>query len=80
MANLILTLEYWKDGGWYVGQLVEIPGIMSQGHTLDALQSNIADAYHQALADERTQADAHPRSKSIPILVQREVTRIHPHP
>jgi predicted RNase H-like HicB family nuclease len=69
MTHPSLTLEYWKDGEWYVGQLVEIPGIMSQGHTLDALQSNIEDAYQQVLADERTQAAAHPRSKSIPILV-----------
>jgi hypothetical protein len=25
------TLEYWKDGSWFVGRLVEIPGIFSQG-------------------------------------------------
>lgn len=70
MKQISLTLEYWKDGDWYVGQLVEIPGVMSQGKHLEALQSNIDDAYQLVLA-ERTQAVPHPhrRSKSIPILI-----------
>ena len=41
-----LTLEYWKDGHWYVGQLREIPGVLSQGSTLKELEGNIQDAYH----------------------------------
>lgn len=32
-----LTLEYWEDDGWYVGRLVEIPGVVSQGETMDEL-------------------------------------------
>jgi predicted RNase H-like HicB family nuclease len=70
MTKISLTLEYWKDGDWYVGQLIEIPGVMSQGKTLEALQENIEDAYQLVLA-ERKQAVARPRShsKSIPILV-----------
>ena len=70
MTKISLTLEYWKDGDWYVGQLVEIPGVMSQGKTLEALQANIDDAY-QLVLTERKQALAPPRrrSKSIPILV-----------
>jgi predicted RNase H-like HicB family nuclease len=65
-----LTLKYWKDGEWYVGQLLEVPGVMSQGHTLAELEANIEDAYQLLLA-ERKQAIARPhsRSKSIPILV-----------
>jgi len=39
------TLEYWEDEGWYVGRLVEIPGIFSQGETLEELKENIQDAY-----------------------------------
>lgn len=39
------TLEYWTDDGWYVGRLLEIPGVFSQGETLDELQENIRDAY-----------------------------------
>ena len=39
------TLEYWKDDDWFVGRLVEIPGVFSQGETLDELKGNIKDAY-----------------------------------
>ena len=39
------TLEYWQDDDWYVGRLVEIPGIFSQGETLEGLKKNIQDAY-----------------------------------
>ncbi len=21
------TLEYWRDGDWYVGRLIEVPGV-----------------------------------------------------
>lgn len=39
------TLEYWKDRDWYVGQIMEVPGVMSQGKTLRELEQNIRDAY-----------------------------------
>jgi predicted RNase H-like HicB family nuclease len=39
------SLEYWKDDGWYVGRLKEVPGVFSQGESLDELKENIADAY-----------------------------------
>jgi hypothetical protein len=39
------TLEYWQDDGWFVGRLREVPGVFSQGQTLDELKENIADAY-----------------------------------
>ncbi len=68
MKKVTLTLQYWKDGDWYVGQLVEVPGVMSQGKTLEELQANIDDAYRLLLA-ERKQTFSRPRSKSIPILV-----------
>ena len=31
------TLEYWQDGDWYVGRLVEVPGVFSQGASLEEL-------------------------------------------
>ena len=40
------TLEYWKDDGWYVGRLKEMPAVMSQGETFEELQAIIRDAYH----------------------------------
>ena len=45
------TLEYWKDDGWYVGRLKEMPSVMSQGETLDELQSMIQDAYQLMVED-----------------------------
>jgi hypothetical protein len=39
------TLEYWQDGALIVGRLLEVPGVFSQGETLDELRENIQDAY-----------------------------------
>ncbi|MFQ6041794.1 MAG: type II toxin-antitoxin system HicB family antitoxin [Candidatus Poribacteria bacterium] len=46
------TLEYWKDEGWYVGRLKEVPGVFSQGETLQELEENIRDAYRLVLEEE----------------------------
>jgi len=46
------TLEYWRDKGWYVGRLKEVPGVFSQGPTLDELKENILDAYNLMIEDE----------------------------
>ena len=47
-----LTLEYWEDDGWFVGRLIEIPGIFSQGETVEELKENIQDAYKLMLESE----------------------------
>ena len=39
------TVEYWQDGDWLVGRVAEVPGVFSQGKTLDELRDNIRDAY-----------------------------------
>ncbi len=39
------TLDYWRHGEWYVGRLIEVPGVFSQGSTLDELDEDIQDAY-----------------------------------
>ncbi|MBF0495009.1 MAG: type II toxin-antitoxin system HicB family antitoxin [Deltaproteobacteria bacterium] len=39
------TLEYCIDDGWYVGRLKEVPGVFSQGETLEELESNIREVY-----------------------------------
>jgi predicted RNase H-like HicB family nuclease len=46
------TLEYWMDESWYVGRLMEIPGVFSQGETLEELKSNIQDAYRMLMDTE----------------------------
>ena len=47
-----LTLEYWEDDGWFVGRLVEVPGVFSQGETIDELKENIQDAYRMLSESE----------------------------
>lgn len=50
------TLEYWRDGDFYVGRLVEVPGVFSQGETRDELRENIQDAYDLMVTQERKPA------------------------
>ena len=45
-------LEYWHDDGWLVGRLKGIPGVFSQGETLEELEENIRDAYKLMTIDE----------------------------
>lgn len=53
------TLEYWQDSGWHVGRLTEVPGVFSQGETLEKLEENIRDAYRMMVeADGATRTDA----------------------
>ncbi len=47
------TLEYWRDGNWYVGRLIEVPGVFSQGKTLAELNENIQDAYELMVTQDR---------------------------
>ena len=49
------TLEYWEDEGWLVGKLKEIPGVFSQGKTLEELKENVIDAYRMMLEENETQ-------------------------
>ncbi|MFQ5583659.1 MAG: type II toxin-antitoxin system HicB family antitoxin [Calditrichia bacterium] len=46
------TLEYWIDEDWYVGKLKEVPGVFSQGETLEELEKNIKEAYSLMMADD----------------------------
>lgn len=46
------TLEYWIDDGWYVGRLRQVPGVFSQGESLEELEANIQDAYQLMMKEE----------------------------
>jgi predicted RNase H-like HicB family nuclease len=48
------TLEFWEDDEWFVGRLIEVPGVFSQGETLEELKENIRDAYRMMLESEPT--------------------------
>jgi predicted RNase H-like HicB family nuclease len=47
------TLEYWQDEGWFVGKLKEVPGVFSQGETLEELKQNILEAYNLMIEEEK---------------------------
>lgn len=46
------SLEYWLDDNWYVGKLKEVPGVFSQGKTLEELEENIKEAYRLMMEEE----------------------------
>jgi predicted RNase H-like HicB family nuclease len=52
MMERHFTLEYWIDEGWYVGKLKEVPGVFSQGESLEELEENIRDAYKLMIEEE----------------------------
>ncbi len=62
------TLEYWNDDGWFVGKLREIPGVFSQGETLEELKENIADAYRMML--ESGLEPEHAESRTLELGVE----------
>jgi len=63
------TLEYWEDDSWFVGKLKEIPGVFSQGKTVEELKENIIDAYRMMLKESDVE-DKHPDVKCIELGVE----------
>ncbi len=63
------TLEYWVDEGWYVGRLKEVPGVFSQGETLDELESNIKEAYKLMMLEEEELPYAEIQRKEVGVEV-----------
>jgi len=61
------TLEYWQDEGWYVGRLKEVPGVFSQGQTLEELKKNILDAYNLMIEEEE---------EALPHMIKDKVKQI----
>ena len=63
------TLEFWRDGDFYVGRLLEVPGVFSQGETLEELRENIQDAYDLMVTQERTPAPAAAQRQPVELEV-----------
>jgi predicted RNase H-like HicB family nuclease len=59
------TLVYWEDEGWIVGKIKEIPGVFSQGETLDELKENIRDAYQLMMEDDSSETRADQREMVV---------------
>ena len=60
------VLEYWLDNDWYVGRLKGVPGVFSQGSTLEELEDNIRDAYRLMVEEE---AGAPPGAQTKAVIV-----------
>ena len=63
------TLEFWRDGDFYVGRLLEVPGVFSQGETLEELQENIQDTYDLMVTQERPPAPAAAQQQPLELEV-----------
>lgn len=63
------TLEYWKDDGWYVGKLKEVPGVFSQGETLRELEENIREAYQLMTVEQTVTPRRRVRTRPIEVVV-----------
>lgn len=68
--SLLLQLEYWKDGKWFVGRLPQIPGVFSQGLTIEEMERNVLDAY-RAMRQEQAdfEIEGKVETKEIEVLV-----------
>ncbi len=63
------TLEYWKDGDFFVGRLLEVPGVFSQGETLEELHTNIQEAYELVVTQEREPAPNSAERQPLELVV-----------
>ena len=61
------TREYGIGDEWYVGRLREVPGIFSQGKTLEELKDNVRDAYHLMTEDQETPTDTPVQTEEIQV-------------
>lgn len=59
------TLEYWIDDNWYVGKLKEVPGVFSQGESVDELEENIKDAYQLMMEEGISETHSQAKTKDI---------------
>ncbi|NOT55259.1 MAG: type II toxin-antitoxin system HicB family antitoxin [Deltaproteobacteria bacterium] len=60
------TLEYWREDNWYIGRLREVPGVFSQGESLEELEENVKDAYRMMAEEEPgSHPEAHTKELEI---------------
>lgn len=62
------TLDYWIDDGWYIGRLREVPGVFSQGETLEELEENIREAFALMTDDGREPLPPGAQSKPLQMI------------
>lgn len=52
MQNHRKKMIYWKGDKFWLGKLLEHPEIMSQGETVEELESNLKEAYHLMILED----------------------------
>lgn len=57
----LFTLLYWTENNMYFGRLKDVPGIHSQGKSLDELKMNIRETYNLMIDEERESLPDHVR-------------------
>jgi predicted RNase H-like HicB family nuclease len=60
-----------SDDGWYVGQLEEIPAVLSQGKTIKELKENLLDALNLLFEANREETSSNYTNK---IVVREQLT------
>lgn len=63
------TLEFWQDGDFFVGRLLEVPGVFSQGETMEELRENIQEAYELMVTQERIPAPPAAKQEAVELEV-----------
>lgn len=61
----VFTLIYWLDDGYYVGRIKEVPGVFSQGETIEELEENIYDAYQLMMEEVESIGTTSIQSKEL---------------
>lgn len=51
--SLTLNAVYQQDGEWIVAWVEEIPGVMTQGKTIEEARENLRDAMQEVLLARR---------------------------
>ena len=56
-SEMSWTVVYeWSDDGWWVAEIAEVPGAISQGRTKAEAKENVLDALNELLAYRRETA------------------------
>lgn len=62
--KLTAVIEKSNDG-WFVGQLEELPEVLSQGKTIDELKINLLDAFNLFLDTNRENTEIENKHKEV---------------
>ena len=53
MKNSITIIYEWSDDGWWVAEVAEVPGAISQGRTKEEAREQVLDALSELMEARR---------------------------